>query len=61
MRAFRASAFVALGFFAGMAAAATVVRRAVPSRGGAESDEVALVAIFDGVELESRAAAFRGG
>jgi hypothetical protein len=31
------------------------------SRGDAESDEVALVAIFDGIDLESRASAFRGG
>lgn len=51
----------ALGFSAGMAAAAAVVKRAVPSRGDAESDEVGLVAIFNGVELRSRATAFRGG
>jgi len=51
----------ALGFSAGMAAAATVVKRAVPSRGDAESDEVGLVAIFDGIELTSRATDFRGG
>jgi hypothetical protein len=44
-----------------MAAAAAVVKRAVPSRGDAESDEVGLVAIFDGIELRSRATAFRGG
>jgi hypothetical protein len=44
-----------------MAAAAAVVKRAVPSRGEAESDEIALVAIFDGIELESRASQFRGG
>ena len=42
-------------------AAAAVVKRTVPSRGDAESDEVALVAVFDGVELRSEAKAFRGG
>jgi len=31
------------------------------SRGDAEGDEVALVAIFDGIELESRSTASRGG
>jgi hypothetical protein len=50
-----------LGFAAGMAAAAAVVKRVVPSRGDADSDELALVAVFDGVELRSRASAFRGG
>jgi hypothetical protein len=33
----------------------------VPSRGDEGSDEIALVAILDGVDLESRAPAFRGG
>jgi hypothetical protein len=33
----------------------------LPSRGDSEGDEVALVAIFDGVTLESRADALRGG
>ena len=46
---------------AGFVAAAAALKRALPSRGDAESDEVALVAILDGVELESRASAFRGG
>jgi hypothetical protein len=50
-----------LGVFAGFFAAAQVVKRAVPSRGDAESDEVGLVAVFDGVDLASRATAFRGG
>jgi hypothetical protein len=50
-----------LGAVVGMAAAAAFVKRALPSRGDAESDELRLVAIFDGVELESRAGAFRGG
>jgi hypothetical protein len=61
MRILRALTLTALGFWAGMAAAAAVVKRAVPSRGDAESDDVALVAIFDGIELQSRANAFRGG
>ena len=38
-----------------------LLRRALPSRGEAESDEVALAAIFNGIELRSRASAFRGG
>ena len=42
-------------------AAAVAVKRAVPSRGDAESDEVALMAVFDGTELRSEAKAFRGG
>jgi hypothetical protein len=50
-----------LGFWAGVMAAAAIVKRVLRSRGDAESDEVALVAIFDGIDLESRASAFRGG
>src|SRR5215217_4642395 len=50
-----------LGAWLGMAAAAVFVKRAVPSRGDEESDELALVAVFDGIELENRATAFRGG
>lgn len=50
-----------LGFFGGWLAAAQVVKRAIPSRGDAESDEVTLMAVFDGVELRSEATAFRGG
>ena len=50
-----------VGLFAGFMAAAAVVKRAVPSRGGAESDEVALMAVFDGAKLHSEAKAFRGG
>jgi hypothetical protein len=42
-------------------AAAAFVKRAVPSRGGEESNELALVAVFDGIELKNRATAFRGG
>ncbi len=61
MRVFRALGYTTLGAFAGFAGAAALLKRAVPSRGDAESDEVALVAIFDGAELRSRATAFRGG
>jgi hypothetical protein len=50
-----------LGAWAGMAAAAAFVKRAVPSRGDEDSDELALVAVFDGIDLKSRARAFRGG
>lgn len=50
-----------LGLFSGFIAAAAVVKRAMPSRGGAESDEVALVAVFDGAKLTSESKAFRGG
>jgi len=50
-----------LGLFGGFMAAAAVVKRAVPSRGDAESDEVALMAVFDGTKLRSEAKAFRGG
>jgi len=61
MRLFRTLGLTTVGAFAGFAAAAAFVKRALPSRGDAESDEVALVAIFDGVTLKSRALAFRGG
>lgn len=61
MRPIRAAALLTLGTVAGFAAAARLAKRAVPSRGGEESDELALVAIFDGIELKNRAAAFTGG
>lgn len=61
MRFLRRLGVLVLGVFAGFAAAAAVVRRMLPSRGESESDEVALVAIFNGIELKSRATAFRGG
>ncbi len=61
MRVFRALGLTTLGAFAGFAGAAALFKRAMPSRGDAESDEVALAAIFDGVQLKSRATAFRGG
>jgi hypothetical protein len=50
-----------LGLLSGVAASAGVMKRVLPSRGDAESDELDLVAIFDGIELESRSTAFRGG
>jgi hypothetical protein len=61
MRVFRVLAATTVGAFGGFAAAAVVMRRVLASRGGSRSDEVALVAIFDGVELSSRATPFRGG
>src|SRR4029079_10027454 len=50
-----------LGFWAGMVASAVLLKRVFPSRGDEESDEVALVAALNGIELKSRAKAFRGG
>ncbi len=50
-----------LGAWVGIAIAAAFAKRAVPSRGDEESDELALVAIFDGIDLKSRARAFTGG
>jgi hypothetical protein len=50
-----------LGALVGMIVAAAFFKRIVRSRGDAESDELALVAILDGVQLESKAKAFRGG
>ncbi len=61
MRVFRSLGLVAVGAYVGFAAAAKVMKSVLPSRGAAESDEVALVAIFDGVKLESRSQAFQGG
>jgi len=50
-----------LGAWVGIAIAAAFAKRAVPSRGDEQSDELALVAIFDGIDLKSRATGFRGG
>lgn len=50
-----------LGLWAGVAAAAAFMRGAVPSRGDEESDELALVAVFDGIDLKNRSKAFTGG
>jgi hypothetical protein len=61
MRLVRRLLVFKLGALVGMVAAAALVKRAVPSRGDEDSEELALVAILDGIELESRAATFRGG
>jgi hypothetical protein len=50
-----------LGFLTGTLASAALMKRVLPSHGDPDSDEVALVAILSGVELKSRAKAFRGG
>ena len=61
MRLFRALLLFKLGFWTGMVASAAILQRTFPSRGDEDSDELALVAILNGVELRSRAQAFRGG
>jgi hypothetical protein len=61
VRLIRALFLFKLGFWAGTIASALLMKRMFPSRGDAESDEVGLVAILDGIELKSRAKAFRGG
>jgi len=61
VRGLRALLIFKLGVWTGMAVAGAFVRRAMPSRGDEESDELSLVAVFDGVDLKSRAKAFRGG
>ncbi len=43
------------------ALAAFVAKRSVVSVGGPDSDELGLAAIFDSVDLRSRATSFRGG
>jgi hypothetical protein len=61
VRFVRAVLLFKLGFWAGLVSSAALMKRMLPSRGEAASDELALVAIFDGIELESRSTAFRGG
>ncbi len=61
MRLFRGLLLLITGAFAGFMGAAALMKRVLPSRGDEESDELALVAIFDGIALKSRATAFRGG
>ena len=61
MRTVRALGLLTLGAWGGFQAAAALTKRAIPSRGDEESDELALVAIYDGIDLKSRATAFRGG
>jgi hypothetical protein len=61
VRLFRSLIVFKLGFWAGLLGSAALMKRVLPSRGDADSDEVGLVAIFDGIELESHATGFRGG
>jgi hypothetical protein len=61
VRFVRALVIYKLGALAGLVAAAVFVKRAVPSVGDEDSNELSLVAILDGVELASRAKAFKGG
>jgi hypothetical protein len=61
MRPFRTLLVFKLGAWVGMLAAAAFVKRALPSRGDEESNELSLVAVFDGIDLKSRAKGFRGG
>jgi hypothetical protein len=61
VRGLRALLIFKLGFWLGMFAAAAFAKRAVPSHGDEESDEVALVAIQDGIGFASRSKAFKGG
>jgi hypothetical protein len=61
MRLLRTLFTFVLGAYAGFAAAAALMKRALVSRGDEESDELALVAIFGGIELTNRSRGFRGG
>jgi len=61
MRVLRSLVIFKVGVWLGVWLAAAFAKRAVPSRGDESSNELSLVAIFDGVELESRADAFKGG
>jgi hypothetical protein len=61
VRFLRAVLLFKLGFWSGVIASAALLKRVFPSRGDAHSDQVALVAILDGVALKSRSRAFRGG
>jgi hypothetical protein len=61
MRRLRSLLLFELGVWAGLAAGAAFVKAAVPSRGDEDSDEVSLVAVLDGIDLKSRAKAFKGG
>ena len=61
MRVLRKLLLVEFGAWMGLLAAAAFVKRAIPSRGEEVSDELSLVAVFDGIDMKSRASAFRGG
>lgn len=60
-RLVRSLLFVLAGAVAGFASAAAMLRGWLPSRGDATSDDLALVTIFDGLELSNRSSSFRGG
>jgi hypothetical protein len=60
-RLIRSVLLLITGAIGGFAGAAALMRGAVSSQGDADSDELALVAIFNGIELASQSAAFRGG
>jgi len=61
VRVLRAVVLFKVGFWAGIIASGVLLQRMLPSRGDEESNEVTLVAALNGVELKSRAQAFRGG
>lgn len=61
MRALRTVLVFALGVNAGIAGAAALMRRVLVSRGDETSDELSLVAVFEGVRLTSRSRELRGG
>lgn len=63
MRLLRALILVTLGVFAGFAGAAAALRGWLAWRGAEprSEDELEVMAIFDGVELQNRSAALRGG
>ena len=61
MRSPRSLLMFKLGIWTGVVASAVFAKRAMPSRGDEESDEIELVAIFDGIDLKSRAKSFKGG
>ena len=45
----------------GIAIAAVFAKRALQSRGDPDSDELALYAVFDGIELANESSEFKGG
>jgi hypothetical protein len=60
-RLLRTIGLLLTGAMAGFMGAAAVLRATIPSRGDETSDEIALVTIFDSLEMRSQALAFRGG
>ncbi len=61
VRLVRRIVYFELGALVGVMLAALLAKRLLPSRGDEESDVLALVAIYDGIDLASRARSFRGG